>query len=342
VKAACAGAVIVALAACGRAGSAPDPPTAGLDDQDARAIAPASTPQVKILRPDIRSLPAPTIALPVRESIRVIDAGAAPRAPLRYRWDASANREVVVEARLTSRRLADGAWSAPMPIAPIREGFGLITQPLAGGGARLSFRGAVAEVVAGKDAAAAARATEYLATYRALLEHRRGDAPLDDRGQLGAPAFADAPPASSNDRAVDEVTQRWLEAAVPLPEPAIGKGARWRVVTALRAGAAVVKQTADYALVEARPDRWIIDVDVRRIGEDQLVDAPGMPTGTVAELIALFRENRGRVELSPSLPWPIAGTLTTELRVHAKLGVPDVGVREDLSEDTGTLTFSTR
>jgi hypothetical protein len=302
-----------------------------------------ATPRVKMISPDIRSLPEPRITLPLVESFRLLDAGAAPRAPLRYTWDAKANRALVVEASLRSRRLADGTWSDALAVAPVREGLGFITQPTTGGAATLSFRGLIGEVGASSDAAARARAEEYLSGFRTLIEHRRGTATIDDRGQLSGLVFADAAAdAGTRDRAVDETLQRWIAAAVPLPAEPIGKGARWRVATVLRAGPGVIKQTAEYTLVEARPDRWVIDTDVRRIGEDQLVSAAGLPDGSVAELIALFRENQGRVELSPSLPWPIAGTVTTELRVHLRLGVPGEPVHEEMTEDLGTLTFSVK
>jgi hypothetical protein len=331
------GPLALALACSSKASS----PAPGASATPREATAPAPAPHMKMLTPDIRALPEPAIALPMTESFRLLDAGAAPRAPRRYRWDRD-NREAVVEAALRSRRLTAGTWSAALAVPPVREGFGAIVEPAPGGGARLSFRGLTAAVVGPADDDARARADEYLAEFRALIEHRRGTLQLDDRGRITTVAFDDVPAGGGDPRAVDEVWQRWLAAAVPLPEEPVGTGARWRVVTVLRAGAAVVKQTAEYTLVEARPDRWIVDEDIRRIGEDQLVDGHGLPADAIAELIALFRASHGRVELTPASPWPAAGRVTTELRVHAKVGVPGQGVREDLSEDTGTLSFTAR
>jgi hypothetical protein len=298
-----------------------------------------------VIRPDIRSLPEPAIALPMTEAFRLVDAGATPRATMRYTWDDQLNRVLTVEAALSSRRLSPtGAWSDPVIIPPVREGFGVNVLPAAKGGATLDFRGDTASVVGAPTGDAKDRADEYLQEFRDRIEHRRGSIAVDDRGRIGTIAFADAAPpaAGAHDRALDDVTERWLAAAVPLPDEPVGAGARWRVVTVLRAGAAIVKQTADYTLVEARPDRWIIDEDVKRIGEDQRVDAPGLPGGAIAELIGLYRENKGRVEVSRALPWPIAGTLSVELRVQMRLGVPGEGVHEDLTEDTGTLTFTAK
>ena len=340
--------VVCACAACGRGASPPAPGSGAASSasaapgSDAGApAAPSGGPKMHLLRPDIRTLPEPAIELPMTESFTLLGAGAAPRARLRFAWDARANREVTVTAALSSRRMTGTAWSDPIAVPPVREGFGVITTPSAGGGASISFRGLDPAIDGTPDGAARALADEYLADFRDHLQRRRGTIAADDRGRLSAFAFADAQPLAkgAHDRATDDLVERWLAAAVPLPDLAIGAGARWRVVTVLRAGASIVKQTAEYTLVEARADRWVVDEVVRRIGEDQLVDAAGLPSGSIVELIALFREQSGRVELSPALPWPVAGKLTTELRVHVKIGVPDQGVHEELTEDTGTLSF---
>lgn len=302
----------------------------------------AAGPRVKMITPDIRTLPEPIIELPREESARLLAPGAAPRAPLRYAWRAGLPREVVLEARLRSRRLDAGVWSAVVDIPPVREGFGLDLTPATDGGATLAFRGLVSSVVGDPGDVDRARAREYLAQFRHLIEHRRGTARVDARGRLTNVRFSDESPATAPTSARDEVAQRWLAVAVPLPEEPVGVGGAWRVVTVLRAGAAVVKQTAEYTLVARTADRWTIEVVVRRIGEEQLVDVPGLPRGTIAELVAMFRELKGTVEIDPSLPWPVAGALTAELRVHARFGVPDRGVVEDITEDTGALTLTSK
>ncbi|MCE9580457.1 MAG: hypothetical protein K8W52_45480 [Deltaproteobacteria bacterium] len=320
----------------GGAGSGPGTASASAPETD------AGGPQLKMITPDIRTLPEPVIELPKEESTRLLAPGAEPRAPLRYAWQAQHPREVTVEARIKSRRLDAGAWSPQAEVPAVREGFGFDAAPAADGSATLAFRGLVSSIVGDPTDADRARAGEYLAQFRQLIEHRRGTAIVDARGRLTNVRFSDESPTAPSMTARDEVAQRWLAVAVPLPDEPIGLGGSWRVVTVLRAGAAVVKQTADYTLVARTADRWTIDVALRRIGEEQLVDVPGMPRGTVAELVAMFRELKGRVVVEPSLPWPVSGALSSELRVHAKFGVPNQGVVEDITEDIGALTLTSK
>jgi hypothetical protein len=191
--------------------------------------------------------------------------------------------------------------------------------------------------------AALAAARELGLRWHALLENRRATAAIDARGQLGAVVLADEPVPSTPTHPSEgqaELVQRLLGSAVPLPAEAIGVGARWRVVTLLRMGAAVVKQRAEYTLVAATADRWTIELDIRRIGERQLVSAIGLPPDVIPELMALFREVKGTVTVTAAQPLPIAGSLTTELRVHTQLHSSAKGDREAFSEDLGSVTLS--
>jgi len=106
-------------------------------------------------------------------------------------------------------------------------------------------------------------------------------------------------------------------------------------ITVLKQGPAYIKQTADYTLVE-RGARWKIKVKLLRVGEEQTLGDSGMRI----DLMALFRELQGTVEIDPARPLIAAGTLTVESRMHAKVTPPNQAPIEQMVEDTGTVTFS--
>jgi len=293
------------------------------------AAAEMTGPNTKVIRAEMRSLPAPPVELPRLDSFKLVAAGRAPRKRLRYRWVDGAARQTIAEARVRSRRLTSGTWSPAVDSPPMREAIGVTVKAGTDGGATLYLRGVPAPADAG----------DWAVRWRTLVENKRAEAPIDGRGLLGKVVLAEDPTGQRSGDAVAEIAQRWLTAAVPLPVEAIGKGGRWRAVTVLRAGDAVVKQTADYTLVEAKKDAWVIDVDIRRTGEQQTVMPEGMPQGTLAELIALFRQVKGRVTVAPDLPWPTTGTVDAELRVHARLAVPGQPIAEQVTEDIGTIAF---
>ncbi len=308
---------------------------------DATAVVGPTTHVVPMTGPSRRRLPAPEAPMPAQRSFVVLDAGAAPRRALRYRPGGAA-RELVATARITSKSFADGVWTEARALAPVRDGFGVTTERL-GSAAVVHVRGLIGEVDAdGATAVAAADAASYLARWRALLERRRADVATDDRGQLGAVTVLDDPAGRAPADARDELVQRWLGLAVPLPAEPIGRGGRWRVVTLLRAGGAVLTQHASYRLIAITSDRMTIAVELERIGEHQDIDVPGLPADARAELIALRRVVTGTLVLGRDGPLPVSGELTAESASHARFAVGDRPDREQITEDTATVKLISR
>jgi hypothetical protein len=200
--------------------------------------------------------------------------------------------------------------------------------------------------VIGQAAAPSPDADAYLAPWRTLLQGRPIALDLDDRGAVTAIRFDDDPSGATSARARDELVQRLLALIVPLPAEPVGTGASWRVVTILRQGPAVAKQTATYTLIARGPRRWKLHVVLRRVGQRQQIVDPALPRAASAELVAMFRALEGDVEVDPALPLIAGGTLTIESRLHARLqppapaGQPRPAIIEQMFEDTGKVSFA--
>jgi hypothetical protein len=274
----------------------------------------------------------PEIALPSQESFRLLDAGKGDRAVLRYKLGA-ARAAVMVRSELKTRHLEGAAFSQPVALPAIRDGFEIELAAASPG--QIALRGLVATAATDSPDAAA-----YLGPWRALLENKRATAAVDDRGAIGEISFDADPNGASTPRARDELIQRLLSLIVPLPSEPIGTGAQWRVVTILRLGSAVAKQTATYTLLARSATRWKIRLASKRVAEQQIVSDPALPPNTSAELIALFRAHDGDVEIDPSLPLIISGTLTVESRLHARLQPAGQPAVDQMFEDTGRVAFT--
>ena len=297
-----------------------------------------------MITPNINSLQAPTVVLPQVESFTLTTPGMAPRSPLRYAF-IDRTEDDVIAATITSRVNKNGEWSSEDKLPTLREGFAVTSSKAAtdaNGGTKLALRGLIGEVEGANKVtpAVATDAQSHLERWRQFLERRRLTIDVSGRGELGTITFADDV-ASASAKTVasrDEVVNRLLGWMVPLPVEDVGIGATWRVVTILRMGSAVVKQTATYTLLARTADRWTLDVEVTRVAEQQLVHDSAVPAGTTAELIGLMRETKGRWTVTPNSPFPSAGTSTFTLRVHGRLTDKN-GPHSEASEDSGTLSF---
>ena len=334
-------AALIAIASLGllacrghRAPPAKPPPDAGVGRGTGTGSSARLGPITSVIDPGVLP-PRPRTPMPRRLHDELLAPGRGAKHPLRYRREPS-TRTLIATARITSHGYA-GAWSDPVTLAPVREGFDVAI----GADGALHVRGLAAEIDrTGQADAAVAAADTYLARWRALLERRRATLTVDDRGLLGDVTLLADPGGVADVEARDELVQRWLGLAVPLPDAAVGVGARWQVVTMLRTGGAVLTQTATYQLVKVERDRWTIAVELTRLGKTQTIVAPGLPPGTTAELIALVRKVSGTVTVSPTSPLPLTGELAAEVRSHARFTAVDTGPRDQYSEDKATITLA--
>ena len=288
--------------------------------------------------------------LPRLHPVELLSAGTKPHKTIRYRLDET-EREFTITANLETREYIGGAWSERKALPEVTIGLGLRRTGADNELWVVDIRGLLASTGAERTGERAGEAggtadtrqalDAFLTRYRAYLERRRAQLSLTDRGRPGKPILT--PDARmSDDRAhiANEMSQLLLESIVPLPEEPIGKGARWRAVSLLYRGPSVVKQTAEYDLLTAAKGKMRLGVRITQIGEHQIIDAPELKHGQRAELIALFWQVTGELELDPGVPTPVAGTLTSELRVHGRI----VGARgnQDYSlETTGPVKLRT-
>lgn len=300
--------------------------------------------------------------LPELKPVKLIAAGDQPRAPLRYQLDDAA-REFTITTSATVREYNGEVWTEPRAIPDITIGLGIRRS---GADNRLwviDIRGLKAKIGTASDApdgsdrpparpdarpdrgptpqVEPAAVDEFLSRYRTFVERRRAQLALTDVGRPGKPILSPDARMGKDAKAIGtELSQLLLERLVPLPEEAVGKGARWRAVSLLYRGRNVVKQTAEYELLSKPGERVRLSMRVTQIGEQQMINAPELGPQQRPELISLFWQIAGEIELSVTAPTPISGSVSTELRVHGRMVSPR-GTREYSLESQGRSVLRT-
>jgi hypothetical protein len=332
-------AVIAALAACkGNSPAKTDNGSAkgGSGAAQAPATSPPGTPAPAVT--DRRSgdvvFDEPKIDLPKQESFTLLDPGKGERAVLRYAL-APGSVAFLAQSTLSTRRLSQGAFTKPVELPLIRDGFGVTVAA--------ERPGVLAMLpLPAESATPSLDADSYLMPWRSMLQNRRITVSFDDRGGFSSVVFNDDPTNTRSAKAKDELVQRLLTLIVPMPVEPVAPGASWRVVTILRQGPVYAKQTATFTLTSRGATSWKLHAKLQRVGEEQRISEPsppGTPTTTV-DLIALFRVLEGDIEVDPRQPLIAGGSFTIESRLHVKVHTPGMPTTEQIFEDTGTVAFS--
>jgi hypothetical protein len=226
--------------------------------------------------------------------LRLLDAGAEPRAPLRYRLSAGQHDSLVIEL-VTELKLSIGDMSPPAVRSPTV--YAILDAAVIAGGPRIKLEGKVTKLDVPDDPAIPAT---VIAAVRGDLDRLAGtpwSAVFTDRGQLDllvlpAPADANTQVLSTLDRLRDALHLL----LPPLPEAPVGLNARWQVRRRAVVGPAHVDERTIYKLdaTEGQPQ---VSLAVGMDARPQPLTMPSTPPGTKLSLTSFEAGGKGQLQL---------------------------------------------
>ncbi len=211
-----------------------------------------------------------------QSTVELIDAGAAPRAPLRYQYQAGTTERVTSEMAISMAQEVNGQLTPAMAMPPTRTVMETrITDVAADGSAQVEMRTVSAEAAPGPTSTGDARPTDSLVTMSRLAGRYRVDA-LGRTLQADVsltPATGPEPDRPSTDRLLTEINGVSTNQASMFPDQAVGTGARWRVTTTQAFMGVNMQMTQEYTLRSRKGD--IVELDMKMSG-------PVLDTGSAA------------------------------------------------------------
>lgn len=212
--------------------------------------------------------------------VTLIDAGAEPRQPLRYQLQAGRSERVQIDSQVQIS-LAMGGQSMPLTLAPpVRMTLDLASNEVAAdGSARISYKLVSLEAVG--EGQQVAQMNQALAGFAGISGWYR----IDPRGNVLEgqvdPLPADNPAAAG---VVNEVEQAMQRMSAPLPEQAVGPGARWQVTQSIEDNAMKMTQTSEFTLRSRNGQKLELDM---RFVEAQMDSVAGLPPGAKLESVEM-------------------------------------------------------
>jgi hypothetical protein len=238
-----------------------------------------------------------------RSSVKLLDPGQAPRRTLRYAWRPERKELMALELR-TGVSADTGGESKNIPLPPIHVTVAVEPQSVTpDGDLRFAWHVESAEVRAA-DAAAPDPMTEGWKAQLAPVAHLSGSAQVS---ALGISRGVSVDPGSAGDAGPDaEMVVTVLEllrndAVAPLPDEAVGKGARWQKLSTLDAKGAHATQTDTYTLADVPGDTGSLDdVFAQTVSPQALPPPPGVQGPSPGRMDSLLMSGTAKLRFDLS------------------------------------------
>jgi hypothetical protein len=118
---------------------------------------------------------------------------------------------------------------------------------------------------------------------------------------------------------MDQMKDSFANLSSPLPEEAIGPGAKWEVRMPLKSQGMSIDQTTTYELVSLKDDRLNTRVTINQTASKQKVQSPAMPDMKL-DLLKMTGTGTGEVSLNLGQILPFSGALTSHTDLEMGMG----------------------
>ena len=256
-------------------------------------------------------------------SLRVLDYGAEPRAPIRYQFKVGKAEHSTMEMAMSMSMEMDGK-AMPMPAMPAVRASATtrVTEVSADGSARLEFDTHSAEMeVGGASGALDARAVSNLLGG---LSQLKGWYRVDPLGRMMdadvtlPESLLQGLSAEAVRQMMDDLVDQQSNALQQFPEEALGVGARWEVVGDLKLGPLAVRTTEEFTLRSRSGTRVELGM---RATQQMLPDASVAAAGASLQAGGPGSSGTMVIDLEGSMPeFSMVAEQSTEVTVPAQAG----------------------
>lgn len=290
-------ALCFALLACG--GPVPGPATPPEPSAKPAEPPPAPTAEAPKDPPKKEEPPAPKALEAIAPSVKVLEAGAAPKKALRYKFKAGTVEYLEMDMKM-AMAMAMGGKSAPKTELPtirtVMKVEGKEVTPE--GDLRCTFYADRVEVL--KDAQVPPKLRTELEKEIAGLVGMKGKSRISNRGVASETEFELPPNAPEKLKSqLDSMRDAVRQMYVPFPEEEVGKGAKWEVTSRVPLSGAMMDTKMLYTLTKVDDATANADVETNiSAPANQPMQVGQLPPGATATLDSLSGKGTGKV--SPS------------------------------------------
>ena len=210
--------------------------------------------------------------------VTMVSTGGAPKAALRYKLKAGDKSQMLMTMAMGTTVSMGGTpmMSMDLPVMKMAADINVTSVSPAGDATyQLAFSEASVEPVAGTDPAMA----EMMRGSLGAVKGMKGSATISPRGLVSNAKFdlAGLDPALA--QAISQVSSTLESMSMPMPEEAVGPGAKWEVRQAINSGGAIVYQKTEVELVSVDAGVATMKLTLSQTAPRQAINPPGLPAG---------------------------------------------------------------
>jgi len=134
---------------------------------------------------------------------------------------------------------------------------------------------------------------------------------FDNRGQVKSGSFVlpdGLDPMSK--KLLDQVSNSLNQLSAPFPAEAVGKGAKWRVSSALNLGGINLTQNSIYELMNRQDNVATLNVSIEQQAQSQALTLPGLPSGVSVTLKSLNSQGQGQLLMPLDRVMPLSSMIS--------------------------------
>jgi hypothetical protein len=258
------------------------------------ALAVGSAPEVP--PPGVQATPpSPT----TQETIKLLDRGAKPQTTLRYKFQKGRTKAFTMQMKLKMSALTDGAPAQSMPETTFEFGGTTTTRDVLADGKAVrdttftSFKPRSAEIPP--------QMAEQMKRQMKSFEGMRLTETITSQGKVENIEVDESSVKSQQAQMfLRNLMEGMSNAFLPLPEEAVGVGAKWEGATTVEASGVHVTQTGTFELSSLKGSRATIKMTFKQEATPQEVSDPAMNPALKTELLSMNGQGSGQTEIDLS------------------------------------------
>lgn len=279
--------------------------------------------------------PLPSAAQPIapKAKIELLSLGSQPRQLLRYQPTVNTKELATLTMTMDMKMSMSGkAFPTQLPSSTMKIET-TVTQVASNGDIHYTFRYVDADVAASANTPPAL--VRELRSQLNKLVGISGNYVIDNRGQVKSGNLK-VPPniEKSTKQLLEQLSQSFEQLSSPLPEAAIGAGAKWRVIQPFDLGGMNLKQTETFELISVQNKTATLKESVMQEARSQSLNQPNFPKGVTVTLKSLNATGEGQIILRLDRLMPTQATVSVTSMTQMETSNPQLAAPLQIDTET--------